>query len=287
MELKRDLAIVLRSVPFEDRHRVVTAITENHGQISALARNAIQSRRFGGTLELFAAAEWTFADKQGAELCGLRDAVIRRSFEGIRADFDCLSLASVLSELMLKVAPQRTSAPELFRLHSNSLAVLEERGADLRILNTYLAKLLQWNGTQPRLQACSGCAIPLDQVEEGAELTCLVASAGWLCSKCRRDGLAHVQGGSDTGFQQAQIRLAPLGILDFQVSVALPIRQASRAAQAGRKDQLDLFRFLEALLAYHLPGLDRQPLKALRFLGIESSLSPQPENPPRNRPLRS
>src|SRR3954447_1857160 len=107
MQEIRDLAIVLRSVPYEDRHRVVTALTENHGKISALARNSIQSRRFGGALDAFVASEWSFVGRVGADLFRVERAVVRRAFEGLRKDFEKLSLASVFGELMIRLAPER------------------------------------------------------------------------------------------------------------------------------------------------------------------------------------
>src|SRR6187551_429479 len=100
MDQKRDLAIVLRSIPYEERHRIVTALTEQHGQVTGLARNAIQSRRFGGCLEAFAASEWQFVIKPGAELVRIEQAQIRRSFDGLRKDFERLSMASVFGEIM-------------------------------------------------------------------------------------------------------------------------------------------------------------------------------------------
>ena len=58
MEQKRDLAIVLRWVPYEERHRVVTALTENHGKISALAlwrsraiASSLRSRAFSAAAD--------------------------------------------------------------------------------------------------------------------------------------------------------------------------------------------------------------------------------------------
>ena len=145
MESRRDLAIVLRSVRYQDRHRIITALTENHGRVSALARNSIQSRRFGGALEPFAAGEWLFSERKGAELLNLNEASIRRSYEGLRGDFECLSAASALNEIVLRVAHPGEPCPELFRLHSNALAVLEE-GADrltvLILLNAYRSRIL-------------------------------------------------------------------------------------------------------------------------------------------------
>jgi len=78
----RDLAIVLRSIPFEERHRVVTALTEHHGKVTALARNCVHSKRYGGVLEPFTAGLWNFVLKPGADLVSLREAVVRRGFEG-------------------------------------------------------------------------------------------------------------------------------------------------------------------------------------------------------------
>ena len=311
MQLKRDLAIILRSIPYEDRHRIVTALTEHHGQISALARNSIQSRRFGGTLDPFVASEWQFAEKPGAELARLDEALIKRSFEGIRKDFERLSLASVFSEFMLRVAPKNEACPDLFKLHSNALAALEELpspgtikpsvsfSADssgsvtttssdgqivsqedflrsiILLLNGYLAKCLQWSGNQPQLQACHGCKRPLDTLEPNASLTCLILDAAWMCPDCRGKETHHIQGKGAQGFQGAQIRVTPMAIIDFLMSLVSPIRQIPTHAVASREDHAQLFQFIEALFAYHLPGFDQKPLNGLRFLGLESNLQPR------------
>ena len=44
----------------------------------------------------------------------------------------------------------------------------------------------------------------------------------------------------------------------------------ARVICASREEHQELFRFLEALVIYHLPGFDRKPIKALRFLDVES-----------------
>jgi DNA repair protein RecO len=286
MEQLKDLAIVLRSIAYEERHRIVTALTERHGLVSGLARNAIQSRRFGGCLEPFTASEWRFVLKPGSELVRIEEAEIRRSFEGLRKDFERLSLAGVFSELMLKLAPRLEPCEELFRLHSNALALLEELPpspegegpGQLAVLNAYLAKVLQWNGTQPRLLACQACGRKLEEIEAGEELSCLISEASWVCAKCRETGTRHVET-AGTGGAGLPARLAPTAILDFRLSLAFPIRQAAAACQATRAQHRELFRFLEGLLAYHVPGFDREPLRSLRFLDLESNLRPPAGNP--------
>ncbi len=278
---KRDLAIILRSVAYEERHRIVTALTENHGRVEAMARNSIQSRRFGGTLDLFAASEWQFVDK-GGDLARLDEAQIRRSFEGIHKDFEKLSLGSVFCEFMLRLAPKNEASPELFKLHSNALAALEEVDisqndrALLQLLNGYLAKLLQWTGSQPRLQRCHGCQKPLNEMDDDASLSCLVADAAWVCPSCRSLAVRHVTQGD---FNAAQLRVTPMAILDFLMCLVSPIRQVPLHARASKDEHKSLFLFIEALFAYHQPGFDKKPLNGLRFLGLESNLLLQAASP--------
>ncbi len=281
MEKKRDLAIVLRSVAFQERHRIVTALTEEHGLVTAMAKNSVQSRRFGGAIEPFAASLWHFNEKEGAEMLFLEKAEIRRSYEGLRRDFERLSLASLFNELMLKLAPPRQPAPELFRMHSNALAELEDApgaGIEPALLNAYLAKLLHWSGSQPQIEACLHCERPLDSLEPGQAVSCVVADAGWVCSSCRAQDTRHVRKDMNFGasesrvFDHALLRITSTAVQDFQRSLVAPIRQAVSLAQASRNEHLQLFRFLEALCTYHLPGVDRQSLKSLKFLDLTPAI---------------
>lgn len=286
MQQKRDTVIILRVVPFEERHRIVTALSENHGLVTAMAKNSISSRRFGGSLEVFAASEWLFNEKPGAEILFLQEAFVKRAYEGIRKSFERLSLASVFNELVLKLAPKGEPCEDLFRLHANALAALEELPTDapgpgglgpsqnpeVVLLNGYLAKMLQWSGSQPQLQACLGCGTPAEALPLQSTLSCVVADAGWLCEGCRGSQTHHVQGRGV--FSHSLLRVTPATIQDFYTSLTVPIRQVPAKAVASRREHQDLFKFLEALFIYHVPGFDQHPLKGLRFLELDSAIPP-------------
>jgi DNA repair protein RecO len=278
VESFEDHAIVLRVVPFQERHRIIAALTEHHGKVSVMAKNSISSRRFGGALDPFTAGHWRWTRKANAEMGFLQEAIAKRSFEGLRADFEHLALASVFNELVLKTAPEGEPCPELFKLHANALAALEEppaaSGRERTLLNAYLAKLLQWSGSQPRLQECLSCAKPLGELNARDVLTCAISDAGWFCPECRSAG------GFERSFAQAQLRVSAGAVRDFFVSLAHPIRQAVTSGLASEDEHLALFTFLEALLIYHVPGFDRQPLKGLRFL-VSGSNPPRALSPPR------
>ena len=270
MHPRRDLAIVLRSIVYEERHRIVTALTEQHGVVSALAKNAIQSRRFGGTLDIFAASEWHFTLRPNADLCMLSEAHIREPFAGLRGDFTKLAVGSALNELILKMAPQHESSLDLFKLHSNALSVLSTApdGSELAILNAYLAKLLQWSGSQPRLHSCLQCGVELESLAPQAEMNCLVADAGWVCPDCCANSTRHIQGQSTEGqkLHHTLLKLNKESIQDFQLSLSIPIKQVPQKIRVKTEKQRELFQFLEGLLIYHIPGFDRLPIKSLRFI---------------------
>ena len=57
------------------------------------------------------------------------------------------------------------------------------------------------------------------------------------------------------------------------------LRQVLHSFHSDRHQNQELFKFLEALIVYHVPGFDQHPLKALRFLDVESGwvgLAPRP-----------
>jgi DNA repair protein RecO len=276
VQSQRDLAIVLRCIPYEERHRIVTALTLENGLVSALAKNSIQSRRFGGSLELFSASDWIFTCPPGAELYRLSEAQIREPFENLRKNFHTMSLASVLNELIIKLAPKNEPCPELFRLHSNALdalntwvlAPIQREGQEIAFLNAYLAKLLQVNGNQPRLHECLQCGISIEKLEEqsgnSAVLNCVISSASWICASCSIHSTAHLQ--------TWVMKITSSAAKDHQLSLSIPIRQITSRFQATLQEHQQLFKFLEALFIFHIPGFDQLPLKSLRFLDLESNL---------------
>ena len=269
MEKISDLAIVLRAVAYEDRHRVVTALTEQRGKISALAQNAFQSRRFGGSLEPFSASVWTFTERPGAELYRVEGAEIRRGFEGLRKDLTRLTMASALCEIVLRVAPDRVPVPELFKLLGNGLAVLEElpprlnagssSDPEFRFLHAAIVKVLQWSGHSPQIGACLGCQAPLSGLSLSGEVLISGESLGWYCSGCgisvARDARVHAV---------VSVRF----LRQCALSLTAPIRVAVVEGDCTEAEVREAFAWLDRAMAFHLPSFDREGLQSLKLIGI-------------------
>lgn len=294
-ETQKDLVILLRAVSYEERHRIVTGLSETQGKISAMARNAIQSRRFGGCLETFTASDWTFSKREGSDLAHLQETQIRKSFDGLKQNFEALSMASVFNELMIRLAPEFESCGDLFKLHSNALTALEELATQsqdttfeknlIGILNSYLAKVLQWNGTQPRLLRCYGCEKSLLDFNIETSMRVHISVAAWTCPDCKNAKPDQFENYAP-GFQHRFLTTKPTSLGDFALALTQPIRKIPTVLLGTLEEQLSLFVILESLLIYHVPGFDRAALKGLRFIpSIEPlQFTDKFDQPPRTNP---
>ncbi len=247
-----------------------------------MAKNSVQSRRFGGALDLFAASDWIFRFKPNNDLAFLNEAQVRESFDHLRKNFEKFSLASALTEFLLRVAPQNQACPDLFQLHANALFALDQnpntQGSEVFFLNCYLMRLLHWSGNRPQLNACLQCQNSLETLDAYPEINCLIVDAGWTCPACRTHSQRHIDESRAQGFEQSFFRVTPKALLEIQLVLGAPIRRillsslAPQNIQEQQKEQADLFRWIEALFIYHIPGFDQRPMKSLRFIGLESSL---------------
>tara|TARA_Y100000590_G_scaffold465010_2_gene635968 strand:- start:874 stop:1758 length:885 start_codon:yes stop_codon:yes gene_type:complete len=261
-QLQTDLVIVLKAVRYQERNQIITGLSQHNGLISAITKNSIQSRRFGGTLEPFVASEWTYLAKPGRDLWRLDQTSLRSEFKGIRTSFEKLSLASVFNEIILKIAQPEQPTPQLFQLHANALDLVEKTELDsqtlLVILNAYLAKILHWSGTQPSLTCCKNCQTSLTEIQ--GNVLCLVEDAGWLCQNCRSTEM-HIK---ERNFVHS---IEPIALADFMFYLSHPIKQSIHLFQSSKAGQEQILGFLKRLLGYHIPGFNEE-LKSFRFLNF-------------------
>lgn len=245
---------------FEERHRIVTALTAENGLVTALAKNAVQSRRFGGSLDLFSVSEWQFQHSRSGEMLTLFESAILKSFENIRTDYSKLAMASFMCELVSRVAPQLQTCPDLFKLTYHGLDLLDQMLdtlSNFRTLNAFTLRVLHWSGTQPRLTYCMNCSESIMKIQE-SHVSYDAVRGGWTCAKCYHNSFALIS--SQT-------------IRDFLLGTAYPIKQSITLMDGTIEEHQEGFEFLKQLLEYHTPGLDRTPLRTLQSLTIHRATS--------------
>jgi len=264
MDRIRARVITLRSVKYQDRDQIVSGLSESYGKISALAKNSIQSRRYGGCLDPFVASEWQMSRRPESDLWSLERSEARRDFAGIRGDFVKLSTASYWNELILKLVPENEPLPLLFKLHVNALIALEEdkSGSSYALLCGYLGKFLQLNGAPPQLSSCLRCQRAIESFQVQEEVRMEGEAGGWTCHSCPRVGAQY-------GFHPLSTGLLRI----FRGALEIPIRQSPThlGPVLSESEGEKLFEFLIEFSSFHLPGHDPNSFNSLRFIRKKTS----------------
>ena len=128
-----DLAIILRTQPLKERDKLVTFLTEKHGKLTGVAKGAIHSKRFGGTLDLFACSSLRYKEGAG-ELVFVEEANLRRDFLRLREKLENISAAGYFADLILRLTEDRHPVREVFLLLAHYLYLLEEHTATFEIV---------------------------------------------------------------------------------------------------------------------------------------------------------
>jgi hypothetical protein len=73
-----------------------------------------------------------------------------------------------------------------------------------------------------------------------------------------------------TGHNEPYLNLPARAIFAFYLYCTTPVRQApvSSSALTTLEDELLLYRFLESIFYYHIPGFDKIELKSLKALNL-------------------
>jgi DNA repair protein RecO (recombination protein O) len=174
-------AIVLRTVDYGERDRIVTLLTRERGKLSAFARGARASRRrFAGVLEPFHLLSAEIAER-GGDLWSLESASVEEAFGGVRGDLLRIACASYAVELAAELVRDAQPHEDLFdTLHAylGRLGAAAARPWDLRAFELHA---LRAAGLEPALDACARCGEPPGEGPARFD----PAQGGVLCPACR------------------------------------------------------------------------------------------------------
>ncbi|HKK08605.1 MAG TPA: DNA repair protein RecO [Gemmatimonadota bacterium] len=179
-------AVVLQTYAYSDTSKILRLVTREHGPRSAIAKGARRpGSRFGGVIEPFAEGMVTLYLKEGRDLHTLSDFDLIRERQGLGRDLVRFSGASVLCEVVMRLAPEHRD-DRLFAALVRGLDELlaappdDVEGTALRAIWRLVAVL----GFAPDLRRCSGCGRDL----EGQTVRFDYASGGLRCGTCGGEG---------------------------------------------------------------------------------------------------
>jgi len=196
-------AILLRSVDFGESDRIVHFLTRDRGRLTAIAKGARRSRRrFPGTLDVFNRLEIEGRLKPRASMAFLEQARLIDAFLEIRSDLARYALASFLTEMLDRLAPEGLRGAEAERLYafaveSLSLICRIRPNATMRVLLELRA--LDALGLRPEFGRCVRCGrVPGANVDAKHGVSFFIPDGGIVCTACgvNLDGLIQMDLGT-------------------------------------------------------------------------------------------
>lgn len=185
MELRRSRALLLDVRELQERDRIVTFLTPEHGRRDGVANGARRRySRFQGRLEPWSLVEMSWSEKPERELVRIRDVDLVRSGYPLRADLERLLAASYLAEHARVFVQENEAAHEAFRLLDGCLVALAGAEAVIgSVLRYFEFWMLRLAGIFPDLEHCASCG---ERLRDGGRLT--PDGDGVVGSCCAADG---------------------------------------------------------------------------------------------------
>ena len=175
--------LVLRETETKETDKILTVLTPDLGRIPLIARGA---RRRNSPLaacsQLLAYSELTIYQR-GAWRYVSEGSTIEL-FDGVRQDFELLSLASYFAELTESVVGEEQSAPEVLRLLLNALYALSTLKKDPALVKpVFELRLMALSGFEPLADGCAVCGRP-----EPEQPMLDVVQGVVHCASCKQPG---------------------------------------------------------------------------------------------------
>ncbi len=149
----------MRKIKLTESSLIVTWLTQDQGKLKTVARGARRPRSaFAGQLDLFFAAEITYARSARGELHALREVAVRDPRDGLRQLCARTQLAAYFVELIELSSELEHAAPEVYDLLRRALDYLQDAEPDRRALLHFEAELSRLLGLTGRHNADADAA---------------------------------------------------------------------------------------------------------------------------------
>jgi len=182
-------SVVLQVHRYSDSSKILRLLTRSHGPLSVIARGALRPKsRLSGLLEPFAEGTATFYLKRNRDLHTLSGFELIRERQSLGLDMIRFAGASVLCELVLRVAP-READPLLFDTLIDALDHLVQAPIEQSdgVAAARIWQLVSLLGFAPAVEVCIDCGRPPGA---GQPARFDLQAGGLRCANCPPSGRA-------------------------------------------------------------------------------------------------
>jgi len=234
----KDEGIVLKTIKLGEADRIVTLFTRDHGKVRAVAKGVRKTKsRFGARLEPF--TRTGLIVYRGRSLDTITSADILTSFHAVRDDYNRLTAAAAISEMVDKITPERERARSTYALMLAGLQALAD-GKGATVVPAFAVKLLSLSGYHPQLELCAGCEAAARLGGFSAEL------GGAVCDDCWRE-------------ERGAMRIEP-----DRIALLGRLLSSDFGCEADPRATLEVTQALKFYAEYHL----ERPLRSFGLLPV-------------------
>ena len=152
--------LILRETETKETDKILTVLTPDLGKITLIARGARRRNSpLAAACQLLAYSELTIYQRGSWRYVSEGSTI--ELFDGVRQDFELLSLASYFAELTESVVGEEQSAPEVLALLLNALYALSALKKDPELVKpVFELRLMALSGFEPLADGCAVCGKP-------------------------------------------------------------------------------------------------------------------------------
>ena len=257
MPAQKTEAIVIRTYPLRDTHKIITFYTPDFGRVKAVAYGVKSPKsKLSGRLELLNHGMLMFNHRENRDLQSLSGFELIEGFDGIRDDFARITYGCYLAELVDAIAAEGDANPEIFHLLQNTYHLLADIEDVAMLARVFEIKFLDLAGYAPQLSQCANCGSNVTASATKTQGTPVmlfsVRHGGMLCNNCQhRDTSAY--------------SITP-GSCELLKTLRKSELEKIDRIRASTRNHRELKLILSSFIRYHT----ERNLKSLRF--IESVL---------------
>ena len=175
-------AIVLHRFPYSDSSFIVKALTEESGIVSFIVKGGKKKESpFRGALDPLALSEVVFRQNPNTDLQFIKEATLLDWRKNLRNDLLSTAKAQVMTEMILRYAPQGVPLQEEFERLEQAIRELDEVTTEKsRIFAEWLLDTCDMWGYNLDLTTCSRCGRTLEK--PAADF--FPETGGFICEHC-------------------------------------------------------------------------------------------------------
>ena len=186
-----DRGIIIKTIKLGEADRIVVFMTEQHGKVRAVAKGVRKTTsKFGGRLE--PVGHLSIMCWKGRDLDIVQQVEVLDPFQAVKEDYDRLSQAAALLEVVDRLSLDNHSDPALYKMLLGAIKFIEADNPPV-VRGAFFFKALSLEGAAPIVDRCASCGSGDDLVAFN------LSDGGLLCENCRRG--SHVSAEAVGGLQ--------------------------------------------------------------------------------------